>query len=643
MNRSKTMVWTWLVLLLAAPLAGAEPEPEVLVELSRDRVYQGESVLYRVTLNHVENPSPPELAGFDDFEVTPAGERSLDSRQVFIINGRRTETIRRGRAYDYQLTPRKAGLLQIPAPIARIGGQVLRGRQLSLEVIAPEDQDVVRLEITSDRPSVYPMQPFTVTLTIFVKELPGAASQQEPVAVQRTPPAVTIPWGNDESLPDGLEPTVGWRQWLGPLQSGRAGFSINNLQRDSVFSLFEERSLLAFRPEPKRVQRLDPSGNQVGYWQYRFERTFVGKRAGRYRFGPVSLKGTFATGLGSGGELAGEGIYAVAQAIDVDVRDVPEAGRPASYIGAVGRFRLEAELTPKQAKVGDPLTLTLTLIGQGTLEAAVAPDLANLPEIADRFRVYEATEETRNNGRRFTYSLRPEQDGIEEFPSVPVAYFDVEAERFVTLRTDPIPIRVTRAEHLSEQQIVSTPRNGSGASRELDVRREGIYVVNVADPAAVHDQSIRPGCWLLGLGGLAGLYAVVAVIIVQARRLRGDKALLRRRNAAAKARRRMREALHGRAGGPMRHQADRMQAALVRLVADVADAPEAGLTAKDACRLLDDFGVEKDLVARADSFLQTCDAVQYGASPASGDDFGREAETLLETLINALKAKRLFR
>ena len=66
-----------LILLSALLLAGAAPaagaEPEVLAELARNRIYEGESVQYTVTLNRVRNPSPPDLSGLKDFKVALIG------------------------------------------------------------------------------------------------------------------------------------------------------------------------------------------------------------------------------------------------------------------------------------------------------------------------------------------------------------------------------------------------------------------------------------------------------------------------------------------------------------------------------------------------------------------------------------------
>jgi hypothetical protein len=99
---------------------------------------------------------------------------------------------------------------------------------------------------------------------------------------------------------------------------------------DSLFSLLREEGRAVFRPQSIRTTRIDKRGARVGYWEYAMERTFTAENIGTQTFGPVSLKGLFATRSNGAGELTGEGIYALADAITVDVRDAPLAGRPVS-------------------------------------------------------------------------------------------------------------------------------------------------------------------------------------------------------------------------------------------------------------------------------------------------------------------------
>ena len=136
----------------------------------------------------------------------------------------------------------------------------------------------------------------------------------------------------------------------------------------------------------------DANGRRLEHWEYTFTRTFVGEKVGEYAFGPATLKGTFGVRVDTRGQLEGEAVYAFAKPISIRVKDVPLAGRPDSYTGAVGRFDIGAEVSPLEAKVGDPMTLTLWLRGQGTLENALAPKLESIGDFAKHFKIFRATQ-----------------------------------------------------------------------------------------------------------------------------------------------------------------------------------------------------------------------------------------------------------
>ena len=663
----KTLAPIMIVLLGASGLSAADQRPEVIVELGAAEIHEGQSVLYQVTLRNIENPSPPELRGFDDFQVALLGEQPIDSRMVRIVNGRRTEIVRRGRQYTYKLTPLRTGWLKVPAPMAKADGKLLTGKQQTLHVTPAEKQDVVLMEISAKPDSVYPTQPFTVTLSIWVKDLPKPYSDYDPLGLQRKP-ALQIPWAAQEGVPKGLEPKQSGQRWRESLRSSSgAGFSVNGLAQRDVMSLFDDDffnnafgrgfpfggdsafqrgpKLLIFEPRPRRVVRSDENMNDTNYWQYDFKREFVAKHFGQYKFGPVALEGQFVTGATKADAKLID-IYALARPVTVTVKNVPVQNRPDSYIGAIGQFQpprgsFRAKLHPKKASVGDPMTLTLTLSGKGSLENASPPDLKRVREISEQFKVYEPTEEGQGNQREFIYSLRPRKQGIKEFPPVPIAYFDPDAEKYVPLKTRAIPIEVTEAARQASHRTGAAGR-GHAAGGDVQLRQEGIYA-NVTDTSTVRDQSIRPGRWLVGLVSLAGLYAAMVVVVTQVRRLGGDVALRRRHGALPKARRRLRDALAKLKTGRARDGADGVRAAMVGLVADLADLPGAGLTPRDVEKQLRALGVEDDLVRRLHAVLDTCEAARYGASEAAVGGLGRDAEKLLKPLSKSLKAKKRFR
>ncbi|MBI5366632.1 MAG: BatD family protein [Planctomycetes bacterium] len=624
--------------LLSPPAAAADGPPRVTARLERDQIFAGESVAYTVTVENTETPSPPDLSAFTEFDVEARGERSLNSRSVRIVNGRVSEDSRLGRAYIYRLTPHSAGDMRLPAPQAVIGGQAIAGPALSLRVVAPREQEIARLEIAADRAAVYPLQPFTVTLTVLIKDLPAPHADKSPVGVQQTPPALSFPWV--ESLPDGLTAVTDAAEWLSPLESpGEAGFSINGISTNQVFSLFGGGPSV-YLPKARRIQRTTAGGQTAGYWEYAFARRFLSTRPGRFAFGPATLKGTFATGIEArSGRLAGEELFAVAPKLTVTVKPVPEEGRPESFTGAIGRFEFRADLAPRKAKVGDPLTLTLTLRGSGTLDAAAPPDLKRLPEVAGRFRLYEATQETKGDARVFTYSIRPMAAGTAPFPSIPLATFDVEQERYVELATAPLELEIAEADRMAGSDVVTSRAQTGAAAQALEQRTEGIFA-NLTDPSLVRDERVRPAAWLGALGGMAAVYVVAALLTARTRRLRGDPALLRRRGALDRARGRLRAAA---AAGATADGAEQTRAAFCGLVADIRNLPEAGLTATEVREQMAALGAPADVVARVARVIDACDAARYGAGDAALRGLAGEPAELLETLARGLKARGVLR
>lgn len=617
-------------------------QPRLKVEVDRAKIFEGESIRYAVTLENIRNPLPPDMKAIAaDFGVATLPERSMNQSFVTIINGKMTKEEHIGRQYNYQLTPRRTGTITIPGPTVKVDGQTLQGNPLTIVVQSPDSQDTVRMEIRADRTTVYPMQPFNITLAIAVRALPAPFAARDPMTVQ-PPPLLQMPWAVDErQLPKELKPSVDLGRWLGGLENQQGqGFNVNGFARETVFS-FMNQQRIAFLPTAEKVQIADKSGKPADYWRYEFRRGFVAKRIGRIAFGPASLKGQFATEV-KDGHILGEDFYAVAKPVVIDVQDVPREGRPECYIDAVGKFQLSAMLEPKRARTGDPMTLTVSLVGEGTLDSATPPDLKKVPAIADHFKIYDATEQTKGNRRVFTYSVRPTDAALREFPAIPAAYFDVDAGKYTTLQTSPIPIEVTKAERLADHDIITSTVASNGVGKDVETRREGIYA-NVTDLAQLGDGSIRPERWLIGGGGLLGAYIAMLLVVGRWRRVHGDTALLRRRAAVGTAKRQLDEASREFAAGHATQAAEHILDALLGLIADTLDMTSAGLTSTEACRQLDLLGVDASLLGRLRSLLDTCEGVRYGASAGDAGTLGREADVLLHELAAALKRKKIKR
>jgi len=614
----------------------AQEQPELIVQVDRQQIYLGESIVYNVTVNHVENPSAPTLQGFDEYHVESVGQQSLNSQQVTIINGRRSEIIRRGMLFQYRLTPRSAGEMTIPSPTATIDGEVIKGRSIPISVVAPDEQDTVILEVSTDRTTVFPLQTFTVTLKLLVRELPGDLSSRSPLSVQAEQPVhLTAPWLDDESLPANIGPLQSWRAILEPLASGSGrgrsdGLQINEIGSQSAFSFFGGNRKAVFLPPSHTTVRQVDDGTDAGYREYTLQRSFESQTPGNYTLPACNIKGTFATGF-AGRNLDGTQIYAVSDPVAVTVKSVPTEGRPPTYIGGIGKFEISSDIAPRSAAVGDPITLSVTVFGNGTVKDLRAPDIGIINGVADQFRVYEATEETVSNGKTFTWSLRPLLDSVTEFPAIPMSYFDVEQETYVSTQSAAVPLTINEASQLDTSDIVSSPDSQSSDSvNSLELNDAGLFA-NHSDLKTLRGSSIHIGSWLPKWAAMIIGYLLISISVRWRQRINADPSISRKRTALRRAHNALSSALTDTDSG-VSVLPDSLSRIVAGLIADFTNHTQVGITSSDAEALLTHIGVQSDLRHRVVAFMTECDAARYGAIQEDCSSLASECRDLLNEL-----------
>ena len=634
-----SLFYVLFCVLLSVPLCGAA---EMVVALDRSTLYEGETLYYQVQIKSdqpVGDAVVPDLSAFSDFHVEMRPKQTFSSMTV--AGGKMVQEY--SVTFTYLLTPHRSGSLTVPAPNVVFDGGSLQpqtvrvGREprpvgngsIPITVQASDRQDIVRMEITTNKDRVYPFQPVTVTLKVHVKELPGKFANTTPLSLLRDPPQLSIPWVEDGALPKGLQPIRNRDAWLAELNTGsrQRGFAINGLADrsigffgDSFFSdAFGRSSLLQFSPMAQQVQRPDADGKEQTYWEYNFSRSFLPLELGTLTFGPASVKGVFAVADATS-EVQPRQIYTLAPSTTVQVVDVPKDDRPAEYIGAFGSFRWNVELQPRKASVGDPLTLKLSLIGRGSTTGVTPPDLAKNPEISKNFKVYPPSEEVRGETCVFTYTVRPTATGSVVLPSIPIAFFDTETEQFVFLDSEPIPLEVSASESLH----IASPHSPMFGG-ELERSPSGLYA-NMTAPHGIVDQSVDIVRWTWTMASLLIGYGVLAAFVLGRRCWNADPVRRRRLGATGRAKRRLAEI----------RVADTiaLQGVLIGYVADLTDGIEHGMTPKDVCGRLMDIGVSDQRVAEVRGILEMLDGARFGGLDLrSLDDLANRIRHILDEIV----------
>jgi hypothetical protein len=204
----------------------------------------------------------------------------------------------------------------------------------------------------------------------------------------------------------------------------------------------------------KRPERPDRQREVVGdqpFIVYTYHTSLQAIQPGEFTLGPVRAEANISfpdAPAGVGGffqRMVSRTFVLTSNTVPLTIRPLPPGERPASFAGAVGRFRLDVAATPTELNVGDPLALDVTVSGQGNFDA-VTPPL--FPE-GGGWRLYPPTtlHENRSLGLqpgvvRFNQVVVPEQL-TDALPSLEFSYFDPELGEFVVLKSDPLPLVVS--------------------------------------------------------------------------------------------------------------------------------------------------------------------------------------------------------
>jgi len=596
-------------LLLVIP---AFAQVSLKVTSSRPSIYLGESFNLTVEVNGADRGiDTPDLSALQEADIQFLGQNSNSRSSITIINGRMTRESFEGRVFSFQIKPAKQGVFRAGPIRVTAAGETLSHAGVTVQVAGLEKQDTVIAAVTASSTAVLVEEPFTVTLSVAVAELPDPyAESNEPLHPSLLPQLSADFLEIQQTTPGLKRPDL--NQLLNGLidQSGRQPcFAINNYQtRDmgGFGNLFGDGD--PFRPRPIRF-RLTPKKttlNNKKYREYSLSLDYTPTKEGEFTFGPLSFKGSIISDVTADRQPVTKDIYTIGPAVTVRVVPPPDEGRPEWFTGSVGKsMKATAAFDATVCKVGDPLTLTLELTGPISISNLRTPLLNLQSDLARDFRIYDdnVASETLPDGKRFKYRVRPMREGTLEFPPIKLAYYDTAARAYTTVTTEPVPIQARPT-----TQIATSAANGTGSeTAAIDTGTRPVPAGITLAARGAYPESLMPPKHITRLLLFAGpaLCLLAALVTPLAAFI---KALHTRRRRSG--------ALH-RAQGALRHaNTPELASRAVRAyLADRLDVAGKALTPSEADALLRQKNVPdesasscRDVLARLDEAMYRPDA-----------------------------------
>jgi len=215
---------------------------------------------------------------------------------------------------------------------------------------------------------------------------------------------------------------------------------------------------------PQQSEQTMTAIDGVGYTVLTFRSTLSSLRTGDLMVGPATLELLVEVPIEDGGQrrqmfppgfpqaffgAASEPRKMVvkSQQVTLKVLPLPAEGKPANFSGAVGDFALSASATPTDLTVGDPVSVELVVEGSGNFDALTTPSLVSTGGWklypAKRYNIEGQLDQNQmpTLERKMGYSQVLVPEAVH--PAVPpfeFSFFSPAQKRYVTLRTEPIPL-----------------------------------------------------------------------------------------------------------------------------------------------------------------------------------------------------------
>jgi hypothetical protein len=227
-------------------------------------------------------------------------------------------------------------------------------------------------------------------------------------------------------------------------------------------------------PNPLTVQ-LERIDGQI-YEVQTYRRVYVPLIPGRHVLASARLRYEMRMGL----LQPPESFTVESDSIVVDVLPLPEAGRPASFGGAVGRYTLDASLEPASVTVGEAATVRVAVRGTGNVKALRAPVLPAPSSLEVLPPGEEASENptgsTLGGVKEFRWAVVPREAGRLALGPVVFSYFDPDARAYRVLRSDSLVLDVTGFAGSDEAQGLRPPDFHPSPPRLRFVRSRGFLI-----------------------------------------------------------------------------------------------------------------------------------------------------------------------
>ncbi len=329
--------------------------------------------------------------------------------------------------------------------------------------------------------------------------------------------------------------------------------------------------------------------------------------------------------------------------IKIEVLPLPEANKPASFSGAVGKFSLKITTNKNKVKTNEGVDLIATISGSGNLKLidplqfSIPPDLEKYdPKTVDNI---STTADGVSGSKSFDYLMIPRNAGSFKIDPIEFSYFDTDKKNYVTLHGPELNIEVEKGKDDNNANITT---NNASFSKDVVLLGNDIRFIK---PKVTLELKKEEGFFgsigFVSLCALPFLFWGGAFYYKRKRAIDWADGGIKLRNKSANRIANQRLALANKHKKAQNNEAFFTEILLATngYLSDKLNIPVANLNKENIANYLQTHGVDNPTWERLNGLLERCEFAKYAPTAMAGDveSTFTDAQAIIADLESQLK------
>jgi hypothetical protein len=457
-----TKIGSLLIFAVLFMGVSASAAVKVTATVDRNEISEGDPFIYSINVSadggnpQIDSePQLPDLSGLSLINSTS----STESRSSF-VNGK--FTVQQTRSFDYQISAPRKGVFKIGASKVVVDGKQYSTEPIKITVnagagggrIPPQARGRGQPQQPNQNPGDDVDDMEDMFNRLMQRHLGGRGGQGQAAVNPNEAFFIQVDVDKEKAYA-GEQVTASWYLYT----RGQIA-DIDTLKYPDLKGFWKEELEMATR---LNFQQAIVNG---AVWQKALLVSYAlfPIKAGKSTIDPYRAKCTVVVG-GPFGFGKAYPFTKASKPIIVDVAEVPAAGRPPEFSGAVGNFQVNATLDQNSVAANQPVTLKLKFSGRGNAKLIDLPPL-DLPKSIELYS-QKADAKFFKDGtsyKEFEILLIPREPGQLEIPSIKAAYFDPQKQKFESIASNKLVLMVTPGKPGETPQLPSQAGKPEGAA-----------------------------------------------------------------------------------------------------------------------------------------------------------------------------------